>query len=68
MMPENLHFNQTDHLAHERVSDLRATADELHNVRRLAPEQQHTGLVPRARATIGRRLISLGSAVAGQHA
>lgn len=68
MIPESLNRNATDHLAQERVSELRTTACELHNTRRLAPDEQHAGLVPRARASIGRRLISLGSAVAGHQA
>ncbi len=67
-MPDQLNINGTDFLAHERAGDLRSTAHELHGI----PKPQglahaHGGRVQRVRATLGRRLISLGSAVAGHH-
>ncbi len=47
-----------------RVAGLRATADGIRARRGPAPAGEHR-LVARARTWVGRRLISLGSAVAG---
>jgi len=47
-----------------RIEDLYATAADLRAGRTSRPDRP--SLVSRARVTIGRRLISLGGAVAGQ--
>jgi hypothetical protein len=65
-MNEPLQLSGTDHIAHDRVAELRSTAHELHVVRR--PSTGQAGLVTRTRGVLGRRLISLGSTVAGHHA
>lgn len=64
-MPDQLNLNGTDFLAHERVGDLRTTAHELHGVPKAHVDSAHGGRIHRVRASIGRRLISIGSAVAG---
>jgi hypothetical protein len=53
-------------LVQERIHALQEIANEL----RVTPPPRggHTNLVSHTRALIGRRLMSLGSAVAGQHA
>ena len=64
-MPDSLQLSAVDHLAHDRINDLLATASETRSdARRLADDRP--GLVTRTRWTLGRRLISLGSAVSGQ--
>jgi hypothetical protein len=65
-MPDQLNLNGTDFLAHERVGDLRSTATELHGVPKPHVHGDHPGRIGRVRASLGRRLISIGSAVAGQ--
>lgn len=66
-MPDSLQLSAVDHLAHERIHDLHATALETRSGgRRIAADRP--GLVTRTRWTLGRRLISLGSSVAGPHA
>jgi len=65
-MNEPLHLNGVDGLAHERITELHATAMETRTPRRASVMQ--AGLVTRTRSTLGRRLISLGSTVAGHHA
>ena len=57
-------LNDTDHLVHDRISDLYATASEVRGPRRTTGDR--SGLLTRTRSTLGRRLISIGSAVAGQ--
>jgi hypothetical protein len=66
-MHDQLHLNATDFLAHERVGDLRSTAREVHGVPKADGDHGHPGRIHRVRATLGRRLVSLGSAVAGHH-
>jgi hypothetical protein len=65
-MHETLHQNDVDHLVHDRIGDLYATARELHVGRRTPAER--LGLVTRTRATIGRRIVSIGHTVSGQAA
>jgi hypothetical protein len=65
-MHDTLHQNDVDHLVHDRIGDLYSTAREVHPGRRDAAER--TGLVTRTRTTIGRRLVSIGHSVSGQHA
>jgi hypothetical protein len=65
-MSGTIHQHDVDHLVHDRIGDLYSTAAEVRSSRR--PASDRAGLVTRTRATIGRRLISLGSAVAGQQA
>ena len=66
--------NQTNHpadvnpLVADRIHDLYETSSELHATRKPKAAAEPTGLVTRTRWTIGKRLISIGSAVAGQHA
>jgi hypothetical protein len=65
-MNEPLHLAGVDHFAHDRIAELRATAAEVRGPRRDGDER--AGLLTRTRGTVGRRLISLGSAVAGHGA
>jgi hypothetical protein len=64
-MHATLHQNDVDslvenrmYLAQDRISDLYATARELHVGHRDVSER--TGLVTRTRWTIGRHLVSIG--------
>lgn len=66
-MSDHLSLSGTDFLAHERVGDLRSTALETHGAPKPHGGSGQPGRVQRVRATLGRRLISIGSAVAGQH-
>jgi hypothetical protein len=65
---------QTNHpadvnpLVGDRIHDLYETSSELRAARHPKPTAESTGLLTRTRWTIGKRLISIGSAVAGQHA
>jgi hypothetical protein len=61
-----VHQNDVEHLVHDRIDDLYTTARELRETRRDA--YVHAGLVLRTRWSIGRRLVSLGNTVSGQHA
>ena len=65
-MHATLHQNDVDYLVHDRIGDLYTTARETHIGRRDGSER--TGLVTRTRWTIGRRLVSIGQSVSGQHA
>jgi len=65
-MFEPFRLSDTDHLVNDRIHELYEIATELRASPR--PDAGRTGLVVRTRALIGRRLVSLGSAVAGQHA
>jgi hypothetical protein len=65
-MPEPLSPGEVYPLVSDRIHDLYATSAELRAGRKPAPGR--TGFVTRTRSTIGRRLISIGSAVAGQGA
>ena len=66
-MPDSLQLSAVDHLAHDRIHDLYAAASETRSpLRRSSAER--AGLLTRARGTLGRRLINLGSAVAGPQA
>ena len=66
-MSQTLHQNQFQDLVQDRIGDLYATASELRETRRHAPETD-AGLVTRTRWSIGRRLVSIGQTVAGTHA
>jgi hypothetical protein len=52
----------------DRIHDLYETSGELRASREADAGHDHTGLVTRTRRTIGHRLISIGSAVAGHQA
>jgi hypothetical protein len=66
-MPDSLQLSSVDHLAHDRIHDLYAAATETRSpLRRSSAER--AGLIARSRVTLGRRLMSLGSAVAGPQA
>ncbi|HYO43411.1 MAG TPA: hypothetical protein VES19_09455 [Candidatus Limnocylindrales bacterium] len=62
-MHEPLHLAGVDHLVPERIHDLHLTACETKGIRR--DHADRTGLLTRTRGSVGRRLISLGSTVAG---
>ena len=66
-MSHTLHQNDIHDLVQDRIGDLYATASELRETRRHAPETD-PGLVMRTRWSIGRRLVSIGQTVAGTHA
>ncbi len=66
-MPDSLQLSAVDHLAHDRIHDLYTTASETRSGGRRFPSDR-AGLMTRTRSTVGRRLISLGSAVAGPNA
>ena len=68
-MLEPFRFSATEYLVQDRIHELREIAAGL----RAIPLTSRSGgsmanIVVRTRALVGRRLISLGSAVAGQHA
>ena len=65
-MNEPLHLAGVDGFAHDRIAELHATAVETRAPRRASVIQ--AGLLTRTRSTLGRRLISLGSTVAGHNA
>jgi hypothetical protein len=65
-MNEPLHLAGVDGFARDRIADLHATALEVRAARRVNDRQD--GLIKRTRATLGRRLMSLGGAVAGNQA
>ncbi len=65
-MHEPLHLAGVDNLVPDRIHDLRATACETKGVRR--DPANHDGVVARTRGSVGRRLISLGTTVAGHGA
>jgi hypothetical protein len=63
-MPDSLQLSAVDYLAHDRIHELYAAASETRSpLRRSSAER--AGLIARTRGTLGRRLITLGSAVAG---
>lgn len=65
-MNEPLHLAGVDGVARDRIAELRTTAAEVRGASGHAAER--IGLVSRTRGTLGRRLISLGTAVSGNHA
>lgn len=65
-MHEPLHLAGVDHLVPDRIHDLRAAACETRGIRR--DPANHDGLLTRTRGSVGRRLISLGTTVAGHGA
>ena len=67
-MPDQPHLNGTAFLAHERMGDLRLTALEIHGLPKPQGAPDQPGRIDRMRATLGRRLMSLGSTLAGHHA
>ena len=66
-MQQTLHQNDLHDLVQDRIGDLYMTAQELREARRDECEPD-SGLVTRARWSVGRRLVSLGQTVAGTHA
>ena len=62
-MHEPLHLAGVDQLVPERITELRTTACEVRGPRRDGHDRM--GLLGRTRGTLGRRLISLGTSVAG---
>ncbi len=66
-MPDSLQLSSVDHLAHDRINDLYALATETRPALRRSSAER-PGLLTRTRSILGRRLIDLGSAVAGPHA
>jgi hypothetical protein len=67
-MHEPMRQSDVDPLVGDRIHDLYATSSELRASREAAVGHRQTGLVTRTRRTIGLRLISIGSAVAGHQA
>ncbi len=65
-MNEPLHLAGVDGFARDRIADLYATAVETRAPRRVNDRQD--GVITRTRAALGRRLMSLGGAVAGHQA
>ena len=65
-MHPTIHQNDVDYLVQDRIGDLYSTAREVHVARR--DPAMRSGLVTRTRGTIGRRLVSIGHSVSGQHA
>ncbi len=65
-MSEPLRPSEVKPLVSDRIRDLYATSSELRAARK--PQADRLGLVMRTRSAIGRQLISIGSAVAGQGA
>jgi hypothetical protein len=63
-MPQSLQLSAVDYIAHDRILDLYAARSETRSpLRRSSAERP--GLFTRTRGSVGRTLISLGSAVAG---
>ncbi len=65
-MNEPLHLAGVDGFARDRIADLHAIAEETRAPRRIGGNP--AGLITRTRATLGRRLVSLGGTVAGHQA
>lgn len=62
-------LSDTDHLVHDRIHELHEVAAGLRATQHASrADGGFANVVVRARAFIGRRLMSLGSTVAGQHA
>jgi hypothetical protein len=67
-MHQTIHSTEVNPIVGDRLHDLYETSSELRATRGPRSLSDRTGLLTRTRWTIGRRLISIGSAVAGQHA
>ena len=67
-MYQTTHQTEVHPLVDDRIHDLYETSSELRASRGPRKTSDRAGLLDRTRWTIGRRLISIGSAVAGQHA
>jgi hypothetical protein len=70
-MIDQAQLSSTSFLAHDRVGELHLTAHEIHGPskpHRVPGQPGQPGPVQRIRATVGRRLVSLGSTMAGHHA
>jgi hypothetical protein len=65
-MYEPFHLSGVDYLTHDRITELRTTAAEVRGARHDAG--QPMGVLTRSRLILGRRLISLGTTVAGHQA
>jgi hypothetical protein len=67
-MHEPIRPTEVNPLVGDRIHDLYETSSELRATRPPRVPSERTSLVTRTRWTIGRRLISIGSAVSGTHA
>jgi len=65
-MNEPLHLAGVDCFTRDRIADLYTTAEETRAFRRVSGNQ--AGLITRIRSMLGRRLVTLGGAVAGHRA
>ena len=65
-MNDTLQFYDAHPAVNDRIHDLYTTAAELRASR--AAGRPHSGLVTRVRTSVGRRIVSFGSTLAGQHA
>lgn len=65
-MFEQFRYSDTDPLARDRIHEIHLAATEVRTTPRA--NGGRANLVLRTRTLIGRRLISLGNALAGQHA
>jgi hypothetical protein len=65
-MNEPLHLAGVDCFTRDRIADLYATAEETRALRRVRGNE--AGLITRIRSMLGRRLVTLGGAVAGHQA
>ena len=67
-MPEPIRPTEVNPLVGDRIHDLYETSIELRATRTPRDASERASLVTRTRWTIGKRLISIGSAVSGTHA
>ena len=65
-MSEMAQFYDANQVVRDRIRDMYRTADEVRATRRDA--RRRLGALARLRLSVGRRLISFGSTLAGQHA
>jgi hypothetical protein len=66
-MPEPIRPTEVNPLVGDRIHDLYETSTELRATRGPRDASERASLVTRTRWTIGKRLISIGSAVSGTH-
>jgi hypothetical protein len=67
-MDQTIRPTEVNPLVGDRIHDLYTTSSELRASRAAQDPAPRTSLVTRTRWSIGRRLISIGSAVSGTHA